>query len=398
MKVLTINCVDDIYSTGKIISSIEKSVGEKQIVFLHCYEVGKKAVDNKHYRISNDLYYHLVYLISVVLGKRYGTGQISTYLLCKKIMKFKPDIVHIHCPNARSVDLYYLLHFLKKIQVNTIITNHAEFFYTGNCAHAFDCDGYKTGCTNCTNLSNAETQSKYQAKKSWNKMYAAIHDNDKITMVVVSPWQKERALRSPIFEGKDIRIIGNGVDVAVFTKGSYINSPYKNIIHVTSYFTDQIDDIKGGRYIIELARKMSSIRFTIVGSIGQIAEEIPDNVEIIGEVRNQKELASLYSKADLLVMTSRRETFGMTCVEAMCCGTPVVGFENGGTESIALKEYSSFVTYADIDDLIDEIKIWIDRKPLLEDELSRTASEVYSEKNMGEKYINLYYEILDKQG
>ena len=39
----------------------------------------------------------------------------------------------------------------------------------------------------------------------------------------------------------------------------------------------------------------------------------------------------------LTVLTSKRETYGMACAESLACGTPVVAFLAGGTESIALE-------------------------------------------------------------
>jgi glycosyltransferase involved in cell wall biosynthesis len=49
----------------------------------------------------------------------------------------------------------------------------------------------------------------------------------------------------------------------------------------------------------------------------------------------QEDLVSYYQTADLLLMPSQHESFGMVMVEALACGTPVVGFTGaGGTDEI----------------------------------------------------------------
>src|SRR3569623_331275 len=55
------------------------------------------------------------------------------------------------------------------------------------------------------------------------------------------------------------------------------------------------------------------------------ASEFPDRVHVVGRV---PDLASLYRGADVFVVSSRAEGFGLPALEAMACGTPVVSFAN----------------------------------------------------------------------
>jgi len=67
-----------------------------------------------------------------------------------------------------------------------------------------------------------------------------------------------------------------------------------------------------------------------------------------------------------------------------------VGFKAGGPESIALKKYSEFVEYGDIDALEECILQWINKKNELGEELERVATTHYSKRNMAERYLTIY--------
>ena len=74
--------------------------------------------------------------------------------------------------------------------------------------------------------------------------------------------------------------------------------------------------------MIQLAKRMPEIAFVVAGpKNGDF--EIPENLILLGSVKEQKSLAKLYSMADVTLLTSQRETFSMVIAESLCCGTPV---------------------------------------------------------------------------
>lgn len=58
---------------------------------------------------------------------------------------------------------------------------------------------------------------------------------------------------------------------------------------------------------------------------------LPDSIIAIPKTRNQKELAAIYSAADVFLNPTREEVLGMTNIEALACGTPVITFRTGGS-------------------------------------------------------------------
>lgn len=61
----------------------------------------------------------------------------------------------------------------------------------------------------------------------------------------------------------------------------------------------------------------------------ELVEKYPKNVKYYGKV-NPEKLRELYQNADFLIMPSRfLETFGLTAMESLACGTPVIGWKKG---------------------------------------------------------------------
>ena len=91
--------------------------------------------------------------------------------------------------------------------------------------------------------------------------------------------------------------------------------------------------------------------------------------------------------ADVTILTSQRETFSMVCAESLCCGTPVVGFEAGGPETIAISEYSKFVEQGCIKQLEDAIQEMLTKEVIVDDFLARS---IYDSEIMAQSYLQLY--------
>ncbi|WP_302275126.1 glycosyltransferase [Faecalibacterium prausnitzii] len=216
-------------------------------------------------------------------------------------------------------------------------------------------------------------------------------------VVSVSPWQKKRALESPIFSGVQQRCIMNGIDASIFYEKRFLKEDdWRTVLFVTADFSTTDKYSKGGFYLLELARllKNEKIRFEVVGRTASKKVE-EDNVRIIGPVHDKNELADFYCKADVALALSQRETYGMTVAEALLCGTPVVGFKNGGSESIALSNHTQFVEFGDVKKLADIIRNkWIDYKDIHSNQIALEAEYMYSDKAMATAYENLYLEVI----
>jgi D-inositol-3-phosphate glycosyltransferase len=101
-------------------------------------------------------------------------------------------------------------------------------------------------------------------------------------------------------------------------------------------------------------RQQKRLRLVIIGGDGQTA---PDSIELqrlsselgikhmirfAGRIE-QDDLPPYYSAADLLVVPSYHESFGLVALESLACGTPVIATEVGAMDSIICEGKTGFI-------------------------------------------------------
>lgn len=404
MKVLQINNVYRNGSTGKITYDIHRELQNCGVESVVCYGRGALINEPNVYKTCGELYSKFNNLLSRFTGIMYGGCFFSTQKLLSIIQKEKPDVVHLQCLNGYFVNIYRLITFLKKKKIPTLLTLHAEFMHTANCGYALDCEKWKKGCGNCPRL-KAETKSCFLdgTARSWKKMKKAFEGFEKLHVTSVSPWLMERAMQSPILADKKHSVVFNGLDTDVFhpydtqalREQLKIPQGTKIIFHVTRSFNLNPDHIKGACHVVKLAEMMrgEKVQFVVAGPY-DTSKEYPENMLMLGRISDQKELAKLYSLADVTLLTSKKETFSMICAESLCCGTPIVGFKAGAPERISLSDYSYFCEQGDYANLYREIKKFFGQSDAeLSGKIASIALETYSQRRMANAYLDGYRQL-----
>ena len=229
-------------------------------------------------------------------------------------------------------------------------------------------------------------------------MRKAFDGFENLKIASVSPWLMERAKQSPILGKLDHTVVFNGVDTAVFRpydtqelRKQHDLADKKVIFYATAEFSTDPMHMKGGYYALEIAKRLPDI--TMIVAAGRCTEEIewPKNVIYLGRISDQKLLAQYYAMADVCLLTSMRETFSMPTAESMCCGTPVIGFEAGAPETIALAQHSCFVKHGDLDALEQALSKQLETTKNLT--ISADAEKRYAKKVMAQNYIALYKDL-----
>jgi glycosyltransferase involved in cell wall biosynthesis len=164
-------------------------------------------------------------------------------------------------------------------------------------------------------------------------------------------------------------------------------------------FLGRIEDIKGTKESIEVALAVQ-MKLTIAGNVPddqldyfqQFVEPYLQNplIEYVGPVNDQQKRALLQkAKASILPFKLKHEAFGITIIESMACGTPVVTFEIAATPEIIKHGVTGFLA-SSLDELIactQSIES-IDRVEVRNDCVKRFSREVISQ-----QYSELLNEI-----
>lgn len=398
MKVLQVNCVYRKGSTGKIVHDIHTELQKRGIESVVCYGRGEKVKEKNVYKTCGELYSKFNNFLSRFTGLMYGGCFFSTGKLIRIIKKEKPDIVHLHCINGYFVNIYRLVTWLKKSGISTVLTLHAEFMHTANCGHAFDCDKWKTGCGFCPRL-RQETKSLLfdRTHTSWRKMKHAFDEFQNLTIIAVSNWIAQRAAQSPIFAGHTIQTIHTGIYIKNFDsqrdfllerslRAQYgIPEGKKIVLHVTPSFRNPV---KGGIFVSMLSEMLPEGNICVVVGGGA---ETTKRLIAVPFVSDQKQLSAFYKMADVLVVTSKCDNYPTVCLEANCCGTPVVGFDVGGVKETIFEGMGETVPYGDMEALLANVVNWSAKKTEIPKEIIADCLEKQSRERMTGEYISQYY-------
>lgn len=135
-------------------------------------------------------------------------------------------------------------------------------------------------------------------------------------------------------------------------------------------FVGKFTKFKGIDILIKAARTVTDaipeVVFALAGD-GELMTKIKkltqdlglENVYFLGH-RSQEDVASLYSCADVSVVPSRVEPFGLVALEALACGTPVVATNAGGLPDFINEKVGQLIQMEDVDELaqalIEELK------------------------------------------
>ncbi|MBE5851369.1 MAG: glycosyltransferase [Lachnospiraceae bacterium] len=395
MKVLLMDVNCKYSSTGKIVYDLYTKLREDGHEAAIAYGRGSLVGEENIYRFSPQWEVYLHALLTRITGYTSCFSYIATRRAIKYIEKFQPEVVHLHDMHGYFVNIITLAEYLKKKRIKTVWTFHCEFMYTGKCGHAYECEKWKTQCGKCPRLHEYPKSQLFDCTKSMQKRKKAILSNWRLlTIVTPSEWLQSRVQKSFLHD-KKVMVVHNGTDTSVFqpqmTEKLREKLRIENKKVVLAVAPNLMSEEKGGNYVLKIAEKCENgdIVFILVGANEEL-DYCGNNVISVGTIKDNKVLAQYYSLADAFVICSKKETFSMTTVEALCCGTPVVGFCAGAPEAIALKEYSTFVEYGNLNKLTMALLDVLERNESNREQIALVAKKHYSKDVMTRKYFEIY--------
>jgi glycosyltransferase involved in cell wall biosynthesis len=185
---------------------------------------------------------------------------------------------------------------------------------------------------------------------------------------------------------KEITVVGTGVDSTFFTPAQE-----KEINELYILYTGRLEAIKGLVTLVESAQyvcqKHRKLKFVLVGK-GTIEKvlrnmisklKLEQNFYFAGHISDRNKLVEYYQKAGAFVLPSYYESAGISLLEAMSCGVPVIATNVGGIPEIITNERDGLlVSPGDPEELAQALLKVLDDKELRETLASNARQKVRS--------------------
>ena len=389
-------------STGKIMMSIHNELINHGYESWVIWGRGRKSNNIKEI-FMNDIcgvYFHVLY--SRLTGKTGFASRKSTIKLIERLDEIKPDIIHLHNIHGYYINIELLFKYIKQKNIKLIWTLHDCWGFTGQCPHFTlkKCSKWKKQCQNCPMIK--EYPKALIDNSFWNyNMKKKLFTNLNATIITPSKWLSNLVKESFLKE-YDIITINNGIDINVFkpTKSDFRKKhsleDKKIILGVASIW----DTRKGLNDFVRLSKVLDdSYRIVLVGVSKKQIKSLPNNIIGIRRTSNQKELAEIYSAADVFLNTTYEDNYPTVNLEAIACGTPVLSYDTGGSVEfinfIKNKNDNYIINKKDIKRDINILKEYIDR--IIGKKMYLIDPFQLSEKTMIKKYIKIYQNVSDKE-
>lgn len=379
MKLLLINSVCGTGSTGRICADIAKAYENNG------YEVkigyGRSEYvpeDCKKYAVrigsATDVYGHVIGTRLTDKHGLYSTGATKVFLEWAET--FDPDILWLHNIHGYYINYELLFEWIKKRPQMTVkwtlhdcwpFTGHCAFFSYAKCEKWLINDDprfgevTKGGCGSCPQrMSYPKAVLKDNSSENFIRKKRAFTEVQNLSIITPSVWLKNLVKQSFLNE-YSVQVVYNHIDETVF-KQTPSDFRIRYGIKKNDYMMLGVANVweprKGLGDFIELQKRLrengSNFKIVLVGLNDKQLKELPDGILGLKRTNNAKELAEIYTAADVVINPTYEDNYPSVILESEACGTPVITYDTGGC-SEAIHISGSKVIPQGIDNLEKEV-------------------------------------------
>lgn len=368
MKILQINTVCGIRSTGRICTDIADVLEEKQYECKIAF--GREVVPSQYekyaVRIGNRINTYLDVLTTRIFDNAGFNSKGATKRFINWVKEYDPDVIHLHNLHGYYINIELLFDYLKTSGKPVIWTLHDCWSFTGHCTH-FDyigCEKWKTeGCSNCPLKKQYPKAIVFEnSKNNYEKKKRIFTGVPEMTIVTPSKWLGDLVKQSFLKE-YPVKVINNGIDLNIFkpTESGFRQEHKlenkKIVLGVASTWSKS----KGLYDFVKLSELLNDdYKIVLVGLNKEQMKTMPSDILCIERTNSTRELAEIYTAADVLVNPTYEDNYPTVNLEAQACGTPVITYKTGGSpESVS---ENAIVPKGDINKLTEKIESLFDLK------------------------------------
>lgn len=273
------------------------------------------------------------------------------------------DVIYLHWIVGGFLNFKNIEQILE-IGKPVVFFMHDMWTITGGCHHSFECTNYKTNCEYCPIFKHDRrytlASEEFKIKKELFSKYPNVY------FLSPSEWLCSSAKSSGFLTGKLIFHIPNVLDDELFKP--FEKKVAKQILNLKDdAFTITFGSVAGknnifkGWHYLEQALNIIhnqngnlKLNLVVFGSEYDQAtvDALPYPIKFVGQINDETSMVVLNNATDIFVSPSLAESFGLTFLENLMCGTPVVGFNVGGVPEIIDHKINGYLAeYKSAEDL-----------------------------------------------
>lgn len=401
---LQINSVVNSGSTGRIAEDIGQLAINKGWKSYIAYGRNNRPSQSNKIRIGSNWDMRMHGVETRLFDNHGFSSKKATYDFIKIIKEINPSVIHLHNLHGYYINIEILFNYLASARIPIIWTLHDCWSFTGHCTHFtfVDCDKWKTQCYSCPQKNSYPTSLLIDnSKNNFTRKKLLFNSVSNMTIVPVSYWLGD-VVKESFLNKFPFKVIQNGIDIDTFNimNSEDIKTRYKIkdsfiILGVANLW----DERKGLKDFIYLSNTLKEDEvIVLVGLSDKQIASLPNNIIGLKKTESIEELAELYSMANVYFNASVEESFGLTTLEALACGTPAIVYNKTALPEVIDDKVGWIIEQGNINGLIKiirEMKIEpISIKEERKKNCREKAEKLYNKNDKFEDYFKLYEKLL----
>lgn len=348
------------------------------------------------------------------LSRRTGFQDLyfpSTSRLSKHPWVQRADVLNLHNIHGHYFAFTALAHLSHQRPI--VWTLHDMWSFTGHCSYSFDCLRWQTGCGKCPYRKTYPAIPIDTSALLW-RAKQSVYRRARLTLVTPSRWLADLTRQSPLLNPFPVHCIPNSVDTDIFrpqdqqTVRSRLNLPIDAFLIL--FMAESLDDSrKGGDLLLAALQKLARdvppshaphlITFGRGGDAWRSQSPFP--VHALGMQNNEKEIAAIYTAANVFVLPTRQDNLPNGLLESLACGTPCISFNTGGIpDAIHHLETGYIARPGSVEDLSAGIQQFMNNPALAQQirkQCRQFAEQNYTLAIQAQRYIDLYTSLISTE-
>lgn len=244
------------------------------------------------------------------------------------------DLHHLHWV-ADFIDFNSLARMARRAPL--VWTFHDMNAFTGGCHYDEGCGRFAEQCGACPSMRSDDPHD-VTFRVIQRKARALLKiPASRLVVVTPSEWLAGEVRRSHLFGRFTTRVIPNGIGLDVFRPVDRVairqRMGFSSKNRVVLFVADRLRDSRKGWSLLLQALtpllSQSHIRVLTIGE-GDTTTLSGPSYHHLGRLADSAAIRDAYNAADVFVIPTLQDNFPNTVIEALACGTPVVGFATGG--------------------------------------------------------------------